>query len=1238
MMTENVFQEGVMKKKMSVITILVMLIVTVVSPKIEITVNAAIDSEPIFLIDQITGDGISTGNAIIVLENNGTQNVGKLIAEKGDHHVYIFEGVNYENLLQDISFKRINPENTTQVWNTFTAGKGNSNKYSITAWDNTAFSDQFYDLKFVEDRLDFTHKNNLMVDATLIDIEYKDPNSLIPKLDKLALKINNEYLFHLNKNGSIYTLPDFIKLQTNDDIKVVDKRFPSYATTKSVQYKEDSDFCVNLNALNPHLANKFDILDSTDCEIKNPYKNDYIPTGTKVIKPNVRYVNSTFYDYLSDWELNNLDRFDKNTTTDNWSNGVKDDLYVQFRHFNQALSDYYEDNNIINPIYTGHFDHHEYNGSSFNRVADGLSLYGYKHHTEDLTLYNKFFAYNNSMFDINGIELNQEVDKPYGAQIVKNIVDSNLSSSGELMINDLSSPFFNSQFLLGGNSKKTVLAHLYENVDFPFYEEKRNGSDVSYWTFDSHNHPAQMKRDTDTYFLDDTVTPVVNRNSAGEALEDNGFFPFNDPVKTNASNTDDVYKYNYGFGVRMDIPFHLTDDGKIDEEDIIFEFSGDDDVWIFIDGKLVLDLGGPHARVAGQINFKDLTYEITTGHIKNLGQDTDTTKTGTIDIDGKLTDRHILSVYYMERGLWESNLKITFNFPEDDIFVLEKELELDNVNEEFKSYFENQKFEFEIKNYATHYQTVKDSTDEKTGFKVNQESINDYGSVASNAFESIENAKYKHSLLTDIQSYTNKLILKDQENAVFRNQFRKGSYLYINETLDDNLYQKPTWKIIENDITILEGSGNFMNDNREEPVIEGNPIKNSYDGYGNIEEAYKDKTLRYGTLETTGATEPTHMRVIYTNKVKTGDLIIKKEFLGVTDQEAEFEVKVIFEEIEKTYQFKLKNDETYEIKGLPYGTRYEVKEIDSYEYTLLSINSDSSLTEITGSIDQQELTYTFLNTPNSKLEIEKNWDNTSVEDQFEVSMKLFKNDEEYKDFKLNKENRFKASFNVLKYDANGNEINYKFYEYFGETKLEDGNIFKTEDGHRFEVTYGITDVTNKLIPSSDLTFTKVRDKDGNVIKLNGAHFTLKAYKIDGFNVDTDYFTDYLNNFEITPEHIETINSGESTFKLENLYSDYVYFLQETKAPTSMQLPKGAWMIHIDEDDKIHIVAEFQDSMPALKVNENEGGDIYIYNVPISTLPLTGGYMRHYSVIGLSIIGLSYVLYKNGKKREKKENE
>src|SRR5699024_1855478 len=109
-----------------------------------------------------------------------------------------------------------------------------------------------------------------------------------------------------------------------------------------------------------------------------------------------------------------------------------------------------------------------------------------------------------------------------------------------------------------------------------------------------------------------------------------------------------------------------------------------------------------------------------------------------------------------------------------------------------------------------------------------------------------------------------------------------------------------------------------------------------------------------------------------------------------------------------------------------------------------------------GIIDEQEKTYTFLNTPYSELEIEKIWENTPEVDQFEVSMKLFKNYDEYKEFKLNKENGFKEKIKVPKYDADGNEIYYKFYEYFAGTQLEDGNIFETEDGYRFEVTYGDT--------------------------------------------------------------------------------------------------------------------------------------------------------------------------------------
>lgn len=60
---------------------------------------------------------------------------------------------------------------------------------------------------------------------------------------------------------------------------------------------------------------------------------------------------------------------------------------------------------------------------------------------------------------------------------------------------------------------------------------------------------------------------------------------------------------DYGFGVRFNIPFRLSEDGTIDGKSMVFNFEGDDDVWIFLDGELVLDLGGQHGKATGTIDF-----------------------------------------------------------------------------------------------------------------------------------------------------------------------------------------------------------------------------------------------------------------------------------------------------------------------------------------------------------------------------------------------------------------------------------------------------------------------------------------------------------------------------------------------------------------------------------------------------------------------------------------------------------
>ena len=162
--------------------------------------------------------------------------------------------------------------------------------------------------------------------------------------------------------------------------------------------------------------------------------------------------------------------------------------------------------------------------------------------------------------------------------------------------------------------------------------------------------------------------------------------------------------------MHMDIPFTLTSDGTIKDssgatKDIEFTFSGDDDIWIFIDGKLVLDMGGDHSIVNGTLNFNK--QEATVSNVKNSSGDGLGSKTinfSSILPKSEYTKPHTMTIYYMERGLWESNMKIVFNFPKHDTLTIEKQVEIPYVNPLFQdaiSYLDSTNFDFDIKNLAT---------------------------------------------------------------------------------------------------------------------------------------------------------------------------------------------------------------------------------------------------------------------------------------------------------------------------------------------------------------------------------------------------------------------------------------------------------------------------------------------------------------------------------------------------------
>ena len=423
-----------------------------------------------------------------------------------------------------------------------------------------------------------------------------------------------------------------------------------------------------------------------------------IQNGKFSRKSDTLYVDSTFYDYYTDYELNGNNR-------DNYGgdNGASHRNWVNFRQFDQALSDYYKESNVKVPIYTGHFQpKHDNWGYPFSDIAGTLNLYGYNEDDQ-----NSFMSTNNSTLDVDG----KDGKYDYAAQglVAGSLKDNKLLTSGA----EAEEPHFNEAFLEGKNSKNAVLGQVYHNVSFPFKKEDIKGNGVNYWCFDSEKTTLAMRQDTgkNTYYLEDTDNQgwSKNVNSVSAATNNTyGFFPFNETSReTSAKN------YNYGFGTRMDMTFKLTDDGTVIDKNgkkvpIEFEFSGDDDVWVYIDGKLALDVGGEHGRVTGNLNFENKKATVSKVK-KSAGSQTfgENVKSD-FTLLGSNSDEHTLTLFYMERGMWESNMKITFNFPDENEFAVEKKVNTTDVNKDLfpDSLFDNTSvFPFTIMNQATHYGT-----------------------------------------------------------------------------------------------------------------------------------------------------------------------------------------------------------------------------------------------------------------------------------------------------------------------------------------------------------------------------------------------------------------------------------------------------------------------------------------------------------------------------------------------------
>lgn len=468
-----------------------------------------------------------------------------------------------------------------------------------------------------------------------------------------------------------------------------------------------------------------------------------------------KYITSTLYDYYTDYELNGLNR---DTYPDGNTSSQRG--YVTFEQFNRALSSAYTaNNNVKYPLYTGHFQPSIGGWANpFATVAAGMKLYGWDGNTNSPD-YKTFMAVNNSALDDSG-NGNDDYNRTFQGLVESKTSDGTANGLPLLRTKNSNTnasvdPHFDKDFLQGKNAFNTVLGKVYEDVSFPlkqkavFAQDPNRPDDndpegkAKYWYYDSNETSLYLKQGSarqSYYLVGDGINEASHNRDAGNKTDNMGygFFPFNEAV------TGSAPQYNYGFGAKLQFDFTLTENGKVIvrtdssgkniEVPIKFFFSGDDDVWVYIDGELVLDVGGAHGKASGLLEFGEnntvtpyvssnkntdsndtMVYEDygsgeTVKTVKYNGQSITFNKKGTTKtLENQST--HTLTMYYMERGMWESNMALAFNFPDHNELQVEKQVDVSDVNPLFRDSFKNQKiFTFNIQNLATHYEAK--ATDE----------------------------------------------------------------------------------------------------------------------------------------------------------------------------------------------------------------------------------------------------------------------------------------------------------------------------------------------------------------------------------------------------------------------------------------------------------------------------------------------------------------------------------------------
>lgn len=532
----------------------------------------------------------------------------------------------------------------------------------------------------------------------------------------------------------------------------------------------------------------------------------------------------------------------------------------------------------------------------------------------------------------------------------KNLDDGNLITSYTNENGDpVKVPFFNED----AYPNQSKYMRFYNNLQFPF-TKTTNDKGVSTYSFDSAKN---------TVYYDYYNKKIVRKDDLKihDASKDNsiGYFPFNstDPDQSAKDNL------NYGFGTQFTIPFTVTETGKnVDGSEMEFNFTGDDDVWVYIDGALVLDMGGAHNKAEGKINFAKQEATIRTGtsnaklgNSLTVGGRTPAEPNGntTVKFENIMVKKsgsepvtldkymkksgtvHELKMYYMERGMWNSNMSISYSFvPLPSGLTLSKTLDTTDVNAGLKNAVQGlDNFDFKIQTKNLRKGEANYSDVENLGY-----TLYDYDD------RTFPGQEAKDSTATFSSSYfaSDFINTKDKNNS---SAFYAGTGFQITESIPKD--------------TILQYDEN----------------KTSWGVYDSVtsREAIKNQKGTVATFDM-GDANSSEMDVVnryvnFVNTPKVGSLSVEKKYEGNApkDKTFGFTVKVDLTggEYYDTYEleytgsqkgktdenghFTLKAGEKVTFAGIPAGASYEVVE-DAPGADDTWVQDTAKCTKLTGTI------------------------------------------------------------------------------------------------------------------------------------------------------------------------------------------------------------------------------------------------------------------------------------------------